>query len=175
MKLAQDFTYCKKLEYGELIEISRLRERMVVELAQESKKGKNVKLGTGGLADIEFIVQILLLKYGAQYPKLRMTNSLDALLQFAQNGFLDEETALKVKEHFLFLRKLECVLRLWNPNSGNYLPKDNDAMTVVARLSGRSGDNQETSRQLMEDYLNHSAKVREFYNKTLDHLLRTSL
>ncbi len=173
--LAQEFTYSKQLEYGELIEISRLRERMVVELAQESKKGLNVKLGVGGLADIEFILQILLLKYGAKYPKLRLTNSLDALLQFAQNGLLDEGTILKIKDNFLFLRRLECVLRLWNPNAGNYLPKDTGALIVVARLLGYSGEDEETSKQLLDDYKNHSTQVRAFYNKTLDYLLRTSL
>ncbi|PIR00101.1 MAG: bifunctional [glutamate--ammonia ligase]-adenylyl-L-tyrosine phosphorylase/[glutamate--ammonia-ligase] adenylyltransferase [Nitrospinae bacterium CG11_big_fil_rev_8_21_14_0_20_45_15] len=174
-KLAQEFTYSKKLEYGELIEISRLRERMVVELAQESKKGLNVKLGSGGLADIEFILQIMLLKYGSQYPKLRLTNSLDALLQFAQSGLLDEGTVLKIKDHFLFLRRLECVLRLWNPNSKNYLPKDSASLIVVARLLGYSGSDEETSEQLLADYEKHSTQVRAFYNKTLDYLLRTSL
>ena len=50
LETAHTFTYQKKLEYGSLIEISRLRTRMEKELAQETKKGKNVKLGFGGLS-----------------------------------------------------------------------------------------------------------------------------
>ena len=45
LQVAHEFTYRKKFEYGSLIEISRLRERMEKELARESKKGKNIKLG----------------------------------------------------------------------------------------------------------------------------------
>ncbi|NIP99142.1 MAG: hypothetical protein GWM98_00985, partial [Nitrospinaceae bacterium] len=64
IQAAHEFTYRPKLEYGSLIEISRLRDRMEKELARESKKGINVKLGAGGLADIEFAVQVLQLMHG---------------------------------------------------------------------------------------------------------------
>jgi glutamate-ammonia-ligase adenylyltransferase len=75
LRAAHEFTYRGKLEYGSLIEISRLRERMEKELANEIKKGKNVKLGYGGLADIEFILQILQLMHAGRHPRLRETNS----------------------------------------------------------------------------------------------------
>ena len=71
-----------KFEYGALIEISRLRERMEQELAKEATKGKNVKLGFGGLADIEFVVQILQLMHGNKFLRLRETNTLLVLTKF---------------------------------------------------------------------------------------------
>ncbi|QPJ63931.1 MAG: bifunctional [glutamate--ammonia ligase]-adenylyl-L-tyrosine phosphorylase/[glutamate--ammonia-ligase] adenylyltransferase [Candidatus Nitrohelix vancouverensis] len=176
LAVAQQFTYGQRLEYGDLIEISRLRERMVVELAQEAKKGKNVKLGLGGLADIEFIVQILQLKHGGKYPQLCHTNTFEAVSKFAQCGLLEYEVSEQVRKCFLFLRNLECALRLWNPNSKNYLPKDEFSLAILARLLRYSGeDDAQLSARLLEDYEDRTQSVRAFYNKMLDNLLRSSI
>ena len=67
------------IKYEDLIEISRLRERMEQELARENIKGKNVKLGFGGLADIEFLVQVLQLMHGKKFSRIRETNTFSTI------------------------------------------------------------------------------------------------
>ncbi|MCH8207989.1 MAG: bifunctional [glutamate--ammonia ligase]-adenylyl-L-tyrosine phosphorylase/[glutamate--ammonia-ligase] adenylyltransferase, partial [Nitrospinae bacterium] len=93
METAHTFTYQKKLEYGSLVEIARLRTRMEKELALETKKGKNVKLGYGGLADIEFTAQVLQLMHGYSYPQLRATNTLEVLRLLSKFGIINFEEA----------------------------------------------------------------------------------
>lgn len=176
LEVAQEFTYRSKLEYGSLIEISRLRERMEKELAQESTMGKNVKLGFGGLADIEFTVQILQMMHGKKNPRLRETNTLAAVAQFSALGMLDHDESESLRKNYLFLRNLECALRIMNPASTNHLPKKQDALLVLAKLLGYGNtDSSDPAGKLMEDYDQNTKEVRAFYRKTIDTLLRTSL
>lgn len=176
LKVAHGFTYKKKFEYGSLIEISRLRERMEKELAHESKKGKNIKLGFGGLADIEFTLQILQMMHGYQNPKVRRTNMLEVLKAAAAYGVLDQAAADRISEQYLFLRNLECALRIINPSPSNHLPKDKNSMEALARLLGYEGTRAGQRAEALErDHAETTRSVREFYRKTLDAWLRTAL
>ncbi|KMP11791.1 hypothetical protein UR09_02515 [Candidatus Nitromaritima sp. SCGC AAA799-A02] len=176
LEVARKFTYRPKLEYGSLIEISRLRERMEKELAREASRGKNVKLGFGGLADIEFTVQILQMMHGYKHFKLRETNTLAVVAQFDALGILDYEETDRLRHNYLFLRNVECALRILNPASSNHLPKGKDFLRVLARLLGYEEKNDDDPSALfMEDYDRVTKEVRAFYRKTIDTLLRTSL
>ncbi|MBC8286557.1 MAG: bifunctional [glutamate--ammonia ligase]-adenylyl-L-tyrosine phosphorylase/[glutamate--ammonia-ligase] adenylyltransferase [Nitrospinae bacterium] len=170
---AQQFVYQDKLEYGALIEISRLRERMEQELAKEATKGKNVKLGFGGLADIEFAVQILQLMHGKKFSRLRQTNTLSALQSFVALGLVDQSMAEELQDSYLFLRNLECILRIIRQTPTNNLPKDNKELAPVARLLGYEGEDAETlADALLADYDRHTQQVRKHYRKTIGNLLR---
>lgn len=173
IEVAHKFVYQDKFEYGSLIEISRLRERMELELAKESTKGKNVKLGFGGLADIEFAVQILLLMHGKKFERLRETNTRLALQNFVALGLVDQGVAEEFQDSYLFLRNLECVLRIIRQTSTNTLPKDNKELAPVARLLGYEGDDPKIlAEALLADYERHTQQVRQHYRKTIGNLLR---
>jgi glutamate-ammonia-ligase adenylyltransferase len=175
IELAHGFIYQRKLEYGELIEIARLRERMEIELAQEQKKGKNIKLGRGGLADIEFAVQILQLLHGHKHPRLRQTNTLRSLQALADSGILDEATVKRLREHYLFLRNLECVLRI--TPAANHLPQEAAELARLARLLGYpvTEDDSVLAGRLSDAYRDVTESIRAFYQKTVGSLLRTAL
>jgi glutamate-ammonia-ligase adenylyltransferase len=167
------FVYREKFEYGSLIEISRLRERMEQELAKEATKGKNVKLGFGGLADIEFVVQILQLMHGKKFKRLRQTNTLSALKNFVALGLVDQGMAEELQDSYLFLRNLECVLRIIRDTPANNLPKNSNELAPVARLLGYEGDSAEIlAGALLVDYDRHTQRVRKHYRKTIGNLLR---
>ena len=167
------FVYREKFEYGSLIEISRLRERMEQELAKEATKGKNVKLGFGGLADIEFVVQILQLMHGKKFKRLRQTNTLSALKNFVALGLVDQGMAEELQDSYLFLRNLECVLRIIRDTPTNNLPKKSNELAPVARLLGYEGDSAEIlAGTLLVDYDRHTQRVRKHYRKTIGNLLR---
>jgi glutamate-ammonia-ligase adenylyltransferase len=176
LTLAHEFTYQKKFEYGSLIEISRLRERMEKELSGEPKKGKNIKLGFGGLVDIEFTLQILQMMHGYQDPKLRCTNMAEIIKVVSDHGIMDQTSADQMLENYLFLRNLECALRIVKPIASSHLPKDKGSLGVLARLLGyeEAGADQRADA-LIKDYDATTRRVREFYTKTLDTWLRTAL
>ena len=174
IQLAHDFAYRPKLEYGSLIEISRLRDRMEAELAQEATKGINVKLGAGGLADIEFSVQVLQLMHGYRNPKLRSGNTFKNIQLLSNYGILDHSRATDLGNYYHFLRKVECGLRLLSQQYSSHLPKDEQELAVLARLLGYS-DSSGEAEAFMKDYKNITGNVRKFYKANLDILLRTSL
>ena len=171
IEAVHQFVYQDKFEYGSLIEISRLRERMEQELAKESTKGKNVKLGFGGLADIEFVVQIIQLMHGKKFPRLRQTNTLSALKSFVALGLIDQNMAEELQDSYLFLRNLECALRIIRQTPTNTLPKDNKELAPLARLLGYE-DAAIQAGSLLIDYDRHTQRVRKHYRKTIGNLLR---
>ena len=171
IEAVHQFVYQDKFEYGSLIEISRLRERMEQELAKESTKGKNVKLGFGGLADIEFAVQIIQLMHGKKFPRLRQTNTLSALKSFVALGLIDQDMAEELQDSYLFLRNLECALRIIRQTPTNTLPKDNKELAPLARLLGYE-DAAIQAGSLLIDYDRHTQRVRKHYRKTIGNLLR---
>lgn len=176
IQLAHNFTYRPKLEYGSLIEISRLRDRMETELAQEAKKGINVKLGAGGLADIEFSVQVLQLMHGHRNPKLRSGNTFKNIHLLSNYGILDDRQAANLGKHYHFLRNVECALRLLSEQYSSHLPKDDQELAILARLAGYSGKNfSEEAQVFKKEYKKTTEDVRNFYKANLDILLRTSL
>jgi|TARA_B110000914_G_scaffold165125_1_gene145640 glutamate-ammonia-ligase adenylyltransferase len=146
---------------------------MEQELAKEATKGKNVKLGFGGLADIEFAVQILQLMHGNKFLRLRETNTLLALQNLIALGLVDQGMAEELQGSYLFLRNLECVLRIIRQTSTNTLPKENKELAPVARLLGYEGKDAKTlSEALLTDYDLHTQRVRKHYRKTIGNLLR---
>ncbi|MFQ5444174.1 MAG: bifunctional [glutamate--ammonia ligase]-adenylyl-L-tyrosine phosphorylase/[glutamate--ammonia-ligase] adenylyltransferase, partial [Nitrospinales bacterium] len=136
----------------------------------------NVKLGYGGLADIEFTVQVLQLMHGYRNPRLRRANTLEALSALVDCGILEHNQADRQRTHYLFLRNLECALRLLSQPFSNHLPRNETGKAALARLLGYEGETSAAlADQLMKDYAETTDEVRTFYRKTLDTLLRTSL
>ena len=172
--VVHDFVFQDNFEYSALIEISRLRERMELELAKEKIKGKNVKLGYGGIADIEFTIQILQLIHGGKKPRLRKTNTIESINMFVAHGMIDQVKAGLVKENYLFLRKLECALRIIRQTPTNILPNEITELAQLARLLSYSGDDANTLvNALLHDYEKHTTQMREYYRETVGQLLRT--
>ena len=156
IEAVHQFVYQDKFKYGSLI---------------ESTKGKNVKLGFGGLADIEFAVQIIQLMHGKKFPRLRQTNTLSALKSFVALGLIDQDMAEELQDSYLFLRNLECALRIIRQTPTNTLPKDNKELAPLARLLGYE-DAAIQAGSLLIDYDRHTQRVRKHYRKTIGNLLR---
>ena len=174
LEVAHNFVFQGNFEYSSLIEISRLRERMETELAREKTRGKNVKLGFGGIADIEFTMQILQLIHGKKNPPLRETNTVGAINKFVAHGMIDQVKADQAKENYLFLRKLECALRIIRETPTNSLPKDKRDLAQLARLMSYEGSDVENlANDLLKDYEKHTTQMRRYYRDTIGQLLRT--
>ena len=176
INMVKKFTYRPKLEYESIIQISRLREKIEKDLAEEATKGKNMKLGYGGLADIEFSVQILQMMYGEKNNHLRETNTLLAVAQLDALGIIDHKDSGNIKKNYLFLRNLECALRIQYISLMSHLPKEQEKLLILARfLKYSEKDSIDTVKKLLSDYAQTTKEIRVFYNKTIDILLRTAL
>jgi len=103
--------YGAPLPAGALKEIRDVRRRMEVELGKETRGRWHVKLGRGGLVDVEFLVQALQLVHGATHPDVRTPSTTAALAALGRLGVLPEAAAALAARH-RFLRRVSTALRL---------------------------------------------------------------
>jgi glutamate-ammonia-ligase adenylyltransferase len=146
--------------------IQAMRHRMEVERVPKGKKGAHVKLGSGGIVDIEFLVQYLQLRHGRICSSLRTTNTLEALRVLAAEGLLGSEDARILNESYRFLRRVENRLRIVADVSVNTLPAAPAKMEKLAKRVGYRPSSAHSAReQFQEDYAAHTGRVRGIYNQ----------
>ena len=142
-------------------EIARVRTRMEIELAKEKEGIYNVKTGKGGLVDIEFLVQFLLLKHGATRPDIRTPNTLLALDRIKDAEILSREEHTVLSETYVFLRTIENGLRIVHDQSVNRLDTNSKDFKMLARrLNYDSGE-------LLTEYKLCTSKTRNVYSSYL--------
>lgn len=92
-------------------EIHHLRERLEREVAKEEPGVYNIKVGMGGIVDIEFATQYLQLRYGKEQPGILSPHTLSSLRSMIDIGLLEKKRAEPMIDAYLFYRRLETVLR----------------------------------------------------------------
>jgi len=167
--LCEDFVYgahAPDMPASEMAsEMARLRERMERELAREMPGHYNVKSGRGGLADIEFIVQLAQLQHGRKDPRLRQRCTHAAIQALKEAGVFDEETAGILGEAYLFLRRLENRLRIVQDRSISEFRTNPDELDKLARRMGYAEPHGGGGVRLRDDYMMHTTRVREIYRR----------
>jgi glutamate-ammonia-ligase adenylyltransferase len=103
----RQLAFPEQLPPGALAEIRHLKARMERErIPRGTDPRRHIKLGPGGMSDIEFGVQILQLQHGAARPRLQVTGTLDAISAAAAEELIDEEEASRLDEAYRFLMSL---------------------------------------------------------------------
>jgi glutamate-ammonia-ligase adenylyltransferase len=110
-------------------EIRHMRGRM-----EEGAKTNNLKRGSGGLVDVEFIAQMLQLKHGGQHPEVRLPGTLDALSALTEIGALSRDDCEFFQTSYRVLLAIVSRLRLMNTAARHELPEDIDEQVKLARL-----------------------------------------
>lgn len=155
------FVYRKYVDYGLLGEIRAMKAKITLSTALDRRARRNVKLGTGGIREIEFIVQAFQLLYGGQNPWLREPNTLRALQRLQEHGLLTTEDYTALVRAYTFLRTAEHRLQVLHQTRTHTLP---EAPADLARLARRMGYTRERSADpeadLRQDYGAHTAAVR---------------
>ena len=98
--------------------------------------GHNIKLGRGGIREIEFFVQTQQLIAGGRQPELRGRRTLDMLKELARFGWIDDATRDQMSSAYCALREIEHCLQMINDAQTHTLPDDAEGLAVVARMAG---------------------------------------
>lgn len=168
MALSSKFVYQSPLPENFAAEVDHMRHRLERELARESEGNVDIKLGMGGIADIDFIVQFLQITRGRDDPSLRRPDSYGAIQVFHEAGLLSETEKNTLAESYRFLRLVENRLRIANAQSLHTLPKSPEEMEILARRIGYEDNEDGSSRaKLLSDYERHTHQVREIYRKIM--------
>jgi glutamate-ammonia-ligase adenylyltransferase len=116
-------------EYAD--EIHRMRRRL-----EETAKSNNLKRGPGGLVDVEFVAQMLQLKYGREHPEVRVSSTLDALAALEKIGALSRTDLDFFHTSYRVLLAMVSRLRLMNTTARHDMPEDTHEQIKLARLLG---------------------------------------
>ena len=169
--LVTPFVYRRYLDYG-IFESLRQLHRKIRDEAQRRAAGRperanDVKLSRGGIREIEFIVQLMLVVRGGHFPEIRTRSTLTALQRLVSRGLMKADTAEKLAAGYTFLRRVEHRIQFLDDQQTHLLPtNDDDIAWIAASMSlvchGR------TSCAL----LNQLLEVRELVAAEFDALLR---
>ncbi len=135
IKHLKPFVYRKYLDYST---IDSLRQMKAMILAEQDSKAleDDIKLGPGGIRDIEFICQTFQLLKGGRIPALQERYLLKALEQIERFSLLDSETANRLKQAYVFLRIVENRLQEYADQQEHHLPSNHDRRLRLSVATG---------------------------------------
>jgi glutamate-ammonia-ligase adenylyltransferase len=146
------------LSPGDVMEIRRLKARVDRErLPRGADPHTHLKLGRGGLADIEWTVQLLQLQYAGQVQALRSPRTLTALAAAREAGLLDGADAEALDHAWRTVSRLRNAITLVTGKSGDQLPRDARERAAVASIFGYGPGH---SDELVNDYLRTTRRAR---------------
>ncbi len=140
----------------------RAMRRRVVEHIPSRDAGRELKLGPGGLRDIEFAVQLLQLVHGRSDEQLRSPTTLSALDALTKGGYVGREDGSALADAYRFLRTLEHRLQLSRLRRTHLMPSDPDALRVLARSIGLMS---EPAESLTKEWGHHAREVRRLHER----------
>ncbi len=129
------FIYRKYLDFGAIEAIRNMKSLIEQELARKSL-AHNVKLGRGGIREIEFIVQSHQLIFGGRNPHLQTPSLYAALQELARAEILPAEICETLRQHYEFLRTVEHRLQILDDRQTHTLPGDAIGLNRIAHASG---------------------------------------
>ena len=137
--LVTPFVYRRYLDYGVFEGLRQLhgkiRSEAKARAAGRPERANDVKLSRGGIREIEFIVQLLQVVRGGQFPEIRTRSTVKALAQLAAGGLMKPETAAKLSEAYVFLRRVEHRIQFLDDQQTHCLPQaDADLAWIAASL-----------------------------------------
>lgn len=161
----EPFVYRRYLDNAALEEM--YQHKAVIDRAISRAEGdRNVKLGRGGIREVELFVQVLQLTYGARHPALKQGSTLAALEALERGGFISSTVRRALTDAYVFLRTLEHRLQIVEDRQTHSLPAAADAdaaagdADVIARRMGFK-----TFGEMHAAMDEHRARVHEVYTE----------
>jgi glutamate-ammonia-ligase adenylyltransferase len=136
LEMIQPFRYARSLPEGVLREVGAMKDRIENEVLKSDEVERNVKLGRGGIREIEFIAQSLQLLHGGGQPFLQTPQTLPCLEKLVQYELLRAQAAIALREAYVFLRDVEHRLQMDDNRQTHTIPVDPSAHKRLARLMG---------------------------------------
>ncbi|MEE8108421.1 MAG: bifunctional [glutamate--ammonia ligase]-adenylyl-L-tyrosine phosphorylase/[glutamate--ammonia-ligase] adenylyltransferase, partial [Gammaproteobacteria bacterium] len=155
------FVYRRYLDYGVFAALRDMREMIAREVKRRDLR-ENIKLGPGGIREIEFIAQCLQLIRGGSQPALRRRSLIDVLLVLEEHRFLPADAAADLAEAYEFLRNLENRIQAAEDRQTHDLPSGSLARAMLASAMNLSG-----WEQLVETLRRHTRKVSHWFDKLI--------
>ncbi len=174
--LVTPFVYRRYLDYG-VFEGLRQLHRKIRDEAQRRAAGRperanDVKLSRGGIREIEFIVQLMMVVRGGQFPEIRTRSTLKGLQRLATRGLMKADTAHKLAAGYTFLRRVEHRIQFLDDQQTHVLPSADEDLAWIAHSLAPEPADAPAARRGSCAMLDRLLEVRELVAAEFDALLR---
>ncbi len=138
LETLQPFVWRRRLDFLAMQDIRTMKQKIDAArtTGDDPLKGHSVKLGRGGIREIEFFVQSQQLLWGGRDPELRNRRTLEMLLLLSRKGHVAYGTVLDLDAAYTFLRRLEHRLQMVNDQQTHSLPDSDDGLANIASFMG---------------------------------------
>ena len=155
---ASDFAYPEYLPVDRVSEIRRMRERVERERVRPTEASRfHFKLGYGSLADVQFAVELSLMRFGGHHPEIRTHRTLDAIERLARQRLIEDGAALALSEAFVFLSDVKDGLEVDRRVHAEAIPASPQEQLALAR---RLGFEEYPRQTLLEEYRRITRRAR---------------
>ncbi|MER6352880.1 bifunctional [glutamine synthetase] adenylyltransferase/[glutamine synthetase]-adenylyl-L-tyrosine phosphorylase [Streptomyces sp. NPDC001634] len=142
-------------------DVQKMRRRVVANIPAAEVE-RELKLGPGGLRDVEFAVQLLQLVHGRSDASLRSGTTLDALKALAAGGYVGRADAVQLDDAYRFLRSMEHRIQLYRLRRTHLVPEDDNDLRRLGRSLGLRTD---PVAELHREWRRHTGVVRRLHEK----------
>ncbi len=171
IKTLNQFVYgTREMAPQVLTAIHGLRAQMVSKITRRGELERNVKLGIGGIREIEFIVQGLQLRWGYRYPIIRDRQTLKSLMKLMRVGKLKIGAMKQLKASYIFLRNLENKIQMVHELQTHLLPSKTEEIAKCAIRLGypKRETVKQTAEGLLSSYRQHTESVHHHYQAIVE-------
>ena len=163
IELIDPYRYPREFTAEQAQQVRRMKARVEHErMPHGADRTRQLKLGRGGLSDVEWLVQLIQLQHAHKVEGLRTTSTLDALDAAVDANLVAAEDAEVLRDAWLLATKIRGGNVLRGVRQSDLLPTLRDALEAVARWSGYTPG---SARQLEEDYLRVTRNARKVYER----------
>jgi glutamate-ammonia-ligase adenylyltransferase len=164
------FVFRRFLDFQALGELREMRNRILTEAVRfrPGSRQFDVKLGIGGIREIEFLVQSLQLIYGGRNPELDEPNTLRCLEKLFGLGLLPESTVEELRQSYVFLRNVEHYIQLDQNRQTQQLPRSEDGRTRLVLAMGFGRDENAFLKALEEHCSRVQANFASLFQATAE-------
>ena len=163
IELIDPYRYPREFTAEQAQQVRRMKARVEHErMPHGADRTRQLKLGRGGLSDVEWLVQLIQLQHAHEVQGLRTTSTLEALNAAVDANLVAAEDAEVLRDAWLLATKIRGGNVLRGVRQSDLLPTLRDALEAVARWSGYTPGN---ARQLEEDYLRVTRNARKVYER----------
>ncbi|MEI6235042.1 MAG: bifunctional [glutamate--ammonia ligase]-adenylyl-L-tyrosine phosphorylase/[glutamate--ammonia-ligase] adenylyltransferase [Planctomycetota bacterium] len=141
----QTFVFRRFLSNDAILDIKALKRQIEKGVAKRGESEDEVKLGRGGIRDVEFTVQFMQLLYGSEHPGVRTGNTLRALYLLRREGLILDAESAPLNNAYVFLRHVEHRLQLYGDMQTHLLPSDSVSRRRIALSMGYSDSYSQTT------------------------------
>ncbi|PLY02169.1 MAG: bifunctional [glutamate--ammonia ligase]-adenylyl-L-tyrosine phosphorylase/[glutamate--ammonia-ligase] adenylyltransferase [Desulfuromonas sp.] len=156
----EPFIYRRHLDYAMVEDIKRMKQKIDHSLERAEGSEINLKLGRGGIREIEFFIQALQLIYAGKKAALRHKGSLPALAALNKEGLIKNDELPVLREAYVFLRNAEHRIQVFQEQQTHNLPGRRDEMLALARRCGFADTD-----SFMAELNRHRTGVSRIYHK----------